>query len=219
MDVGFLSLLALGLVLGVKHAVEPDHVVAVSAIAARSKNLFSASLAGIFWGIGHTATLFAVGLALIVTKTEIPDRWAMSMEFLVGAMIVILGAGSLLSAVKNGRRASGRAEVRPASGHLKTMMVGIVHGLAGSAALALLVMSLMDGLWQGALFILFFGLGTVIGMLAATTVIGLPFVRTADRSRLNRHLIGLAGAASVLFGLFYMHEIGLKDGLFALWVR
>lgn len=219
MGFGFFSLLALGCVLGIKHAVEPDHVAAVSAIAARSRRLLGAAMAGIFWGIGHSATLFAVGMALLWTRTEIPDRWALTLEFLAGAMIVFLGAGSLRSAMKRDGRDPVRSAAAETDGRLKTMLVGIVHGLAGSAALALLLMSLLDSAWQGALFLLSFGTGTVIGMLAATTVIGLPFVLTADKRRLNRRLVGLAGAASVLFGLFYMHEIGVKEGLIALWLR
>ncbi len=81
---GFLSILALGFVLGIKHAIEPEHVIAVSTIASQSKNLFRASLAGVFWGIGHTATLFIIRIILMLLKGEIPEKWAMSLEFLVG---------------------------------------------------------------------------------------------------------------------------------------
>ena len=97
MEVNFLSILALGFVLGIKHAIEPDHVIAVSTIASQSKKLLRSSLAGVFWGIGHTATLLIVGIILIFMKGEIPDKWAMSLEFLVGIMLVYLGVTTILS--------------------------------------------------------------------------------------------------------------------------
>lgn len=99
MEIGFLSILALGFILGIKHAIEPDHVIAVSTIASQTKKLWRSALSGVFWGIGHTFTLFIVGIIVIAMKTEIPDKWAMSLEFLVGIMLVYLGLlASLLSA-------------------------------------------------------------------------------------------------------------------------
>lgn len=214
-----LSLLALGCVLGIKHAIEPDHVVAVSTIASKSNKIWSASLAGAFWGIGHTATLFAVGMFLIFTKTEIPEKWAMLLEFCVGVMIVYLGMYSILSMKKKEQRHlhDGRSE-RNLS-YTKTMLIGIMHGFAGSAAMVLLTMSLIDTAWQGALFILVFGVGTVAGMLIATTIIGLPFVFTSKKIQINRLLVGLTGTISVLFGLFYMYDLGMNEGLFTLWMQ
>ena len=97
MEISFLSILALGFVLGIKHAIEPDHVIAVTTIASQSKKLLRSSLAGVFWGIGHTATLFIVGVILIFMKGEIPEEWAMSLEFLVGIMLVYLGVTTILS--------------------------------------------------------------------------------------------------------------------------
>ena len=97
MEFTLLSVLALGFILGIKHAVEPDHVIAVSTIASRSKKIWHASLAGVFWGIGHTATLFIVGITFILMKGEIPETWAMSLEFLVGIMLVYLGVTTILS--------------------------------------------------------------------------------------------------------------------------
>ena len=77
--------------MGIKHAIEPDHVIAVSTIASKSKKLWHASLAGVFWGIGHTATLFIIGIILILMKNDMSDKWSMSLEFLVGIMLVYLG--------------------------------------------------------------------------------------------------------------------------------
>jgi high-affinity nickel permease len=101
MEVGFFSILALGCVLGIKHAIEPDHVIAVSTIASQSKKLYRSTLAGVFWGIGHTATLFIIGIIIILMKGEIPEKTAMSLEFLVGIMLVYLGVNTTLSLKKN----------------------------------------------------------------------------------------------------------------------
>ena len=105
MEITLLSVLAIGFLLGIKHAIEPDHVIAVSTIASKSKKLWDASLAGVFWGIGHTATLFIVGIILILMKGDISDKWSMSLEFLVGIMLVYLGITSLLSSRKNKQHA------------------------------------------------------------------------------------------------------------------
>jgi len=217
MDFSLLTLLALGGALGVKHAMEPDHVVAVSAIASKSNKLWRASLAGAFWGIGHTATLFAVGMFLIVTKAEIPEKWAMLLEFCVGVMIVFLGVRCLADAMSSDRRSPSVRAGRGIS-YRDTMLVGVLHGFAGSAAMVLLTMSLMEHIWQGALFILVFGAGTAAGMLLATTLIGLPFVMSAGKARLNRILVGFAGTFSVLFGLYYMYNIGIYEGLLTQWL-
>ena len=105
MEITLLSVLALGFILGIKHAIEPDHVIAVSTIASKSKKIWHASLAGVFWGIGHTATLFIIGIILILMKGEIPEKWSMSLEFLVGIMLVYLGVTSILSLRKNKQHA------------------------------------------------------------------------------------------------------------------
>ena len=97
MEATFISILALGFILGIKHALEPDHVIAVSTIASRSKRLWSSSLAGVFWGIGHTLTLFIIGIIVILMKGQIPEKWAMSLEFLVGIMLVYLGVKTIIS--------------------------------------------------------------------------------------------------------------------------
>jgi len=216
MDISLLSLMSLGAALGMKNAVEPDHVTAVSTIAAKSRRIWTASLAGVFWGIGHTAALFAVGMLLILTKSEIPDGWAKLTEFCVGVMIVVLGISSLLD-LRRREPANERQEPREKTAYWKTLMIGVVHGFAGSAAMVLLTMSLMRHVWEGALFILVFGLGTVAGMLLTTTVIGMPFALTSGKIRLNRALAGLAGAFSVAFGLYYMFETGVHEILVAHW--
>ena len=162
----------------------------------------ASSLAGVFWGIGHTATLFIIGTILIVMKGEIPEKWAMSLEFLVGIMLVYLGVTTLISLknihlhkhdhdgeVPNHKHVhthehSGIHEHKHQHYHisyLKSMLIGLVHGLAGSGAMVLLTMSTVKSVWEGAIYILIFGVGTVVGMLVFTTIIGIPFVFSKQR--------------------------------------
>lgn len=238
MEIGFLSILALGFVLGIKHAIEPDHVIAVSTIASQSKKLFRSSLAGVFWGIGHTATLFIIGIILILMKGEIPEKWAMSLEFLVGIMLVYLGASTILS-FKNihvhqhehdgekhkhvhSHTHSDKHEHKHQHknvSYLKSLLIGLVHGLAGSGAMVLLTMSTVKSVWEAAIYILIFGVGTIIGMLFFTTIIGIPFVFTAKKVSLNKTLTQIAGGISMVFGIFYMYNLGVTEGLFKLWIQ
>ncbi|MFJ5763671.1 sulfite exporter TauE/SafE family protein [Neobacillus sp. NPDC093182] len=237
MELGLLSVLALGFVLGIKHAIEPDHVIAVSTIASQSKKLFRSSLAGVFWGIGHTATLFIMGIILILMKGEIPEKWAMSLEFLVGIMLVYLGV-TILS-FKNihvhndnhdgeehknvhSHKHSGLHEHKHQHkevSYIKSMLIGLVHGLAGSGAMVLLTMSTVNSVWESAIYILVFGVGTVIGMLFFTTIIGLPFVFSAKKISLNKTLTQITGCISLVFGVFYMYNLGVTEGLFKLWLQ
>jgi sulfite exporter TauE/SafE len=214
MEASLLSVLTLGFVLGIKHAIEPDHVIAVSTIASQSKKLWRSSLAGVFWGVGHTMTLFVVGMGLIVLKDEIPKGWAMSLEFLVGIMLVYLGMSTIFS-----WRHSHIHSQHERSSYIKSMMIGFVHGLAGSAAMALLTMSTVEQAWQGAVYIFIFGIGTCMGMLAFTTVLGIPFAATKNKRTINRSFTQLAGIVSTLFGVYYMYNLGVNEGLFSIWFR
>ncbi|HDX9578891.1 TPA: sulfite exporter TauE/SafE family protein [Bacillus pseudomycoides] len=238
MEIGFLSILALGFVLGIKHAIEPDHIIAVSTIASQSKKLFRSTLAGVFWGIGHTATLFIIGIILIFMKGEIPEKWAMSLEFLVGIMLVYLGLTTVFS-LKNihvhqhehdgeehkhihSHIHSGKHEHKHQHtnvSYLKSMLIGLVHGLAGSGAMVLLTMSTVKSVWEAAIYILIFGVGTIIGMLFFTTLIGLPFVFSAKKVPLNKTLTQITGNISIVFGVYYMYNLGITEGLFKLWIQ
>ena len=170
MVVGFLSILSLGFVLGIKHAIEPDHVIAVSTIASRSKKLWHSSLSGVFWGIGHTATLVIFGIIVILIKGEIPDIWAMSLEFLVGIMLVYLGVTSIFSFKnahihKHEHNGEVHKHIHKYTGehlnkhqrtkivYIKSLIIGFVHGLAGSAAMILLTMSTVKSVWEGTIYI------------------------------------------------------------------
>jgi sulfite exporter TauE/SafE len=159
-------------------------------------------------------TLFVVGMGLIVLKDEIPKGWAMSLEFLVGIMLVYLGMSTIFS-----WRHSHIHSQHERSSYIKSMMIGFVHGLAGSAAMALLTMSTVEQAWQGAVYIFIFGIGTCMGMLAFTTVLGIPFAATKNKRTINRSFTQLAGIVSTLFGVYYMYNLGVNEGLFSIWFR
>jgi ABC-type nickel/cobalt efflux system permease component RcnA len=237
MEFTLLSVLALGFILGIKHAVEPDHVIAVSTIASKSKKIWHASLAGVFWGIGHTATLFIVGITFILMKGEIPETLAMSLEFLVGIMLVYLGVTTILSLrnVHVHEHEHDGEEHKHIHSHqhegnhnhihehkkvslFTSMLIGLVHGLAGSGAMILLTMSTVKDIWEAVMYILIFGVGTVIGMLFFTTIIGIPFVFSKQRLTVNKALTVTMGAISTVFGMYYMYNLGINEGLFFLWL-
>lgn len=223
MGVTLFSVLALGFILGIRHAMEPDHVIAVSTIASQSKRLWHASLAGIFWGIGHTATLFIIGILLILLKNDIPEKWSLTLEFLVGIMLVYLGVAAMLSIRKNRNHFHHHEDIHTSQivkkpAYYKSLFIGLVHGLAGSAAMVLLTMSTVHSVWQGALYILVFGLGTVTGMLIFTTIIGIPFILSMKRMVAGKTLVVFTGAISTIFGFYYMYNLGVNEGLFKLWI-
>ena len=256
-----LPIILLGFLLGMRHALDPDHVIAVSTIVSRQRNAWSAAIIGSLWGIGHTVTITVVGGAIIVFGVVIPPRLGLAMEFSVALMLILLGVLSLAGVTQRvtamltpggGSDASVHAHPHSHSDYIHThphghepaphghadtetplwrvdrlfgslgayqfvrpLVVGIVHGLAGSAAVALLVLAaIRDPLWAVA-YLLLFGVGTVAGMMLITAVIGLPFAYTANRFVTMHRYLGVAsGLLSLGFGLFLAYQIGLGDGLF-----
>jgi high-affinity nickel-transport protein len=196
----------LGFVLGVRHATDADHVVAVTTIVSDRSSLWSASVVGALWGIGHTATILLVGGAIVVFRLTIPPRLGLAMEFAVALMLIALGAMNL-----SGRR--GRATGTTA----RPVIVGFVHGLAGSAFIALLVVAAVPegGAWLGLGYLALFGLGTIAGMALITLTIAIPSTLAARRFGLMQGALRLAsGVASVAFGLFLAGQ-GISAGLFS----
>lgn len=213
MTISFLSVLFLGLIMGVKHSLEPDHVIAVATIAGKGKKIWRSTLAGVFWGIGHTLTLFIVGIIMILIKGDIPNEWAMSLEFLVGIMLVYLGVKSLFA----NHYLTQHKEV--SHSYMKSTFIGFIHGLAGSAAMILLTVSTVDSIMECVIYILVFGVGTILGMMCFTTIIGLPFVFSKSNLQVNSTLTKVAGAVSFGFGIYYMYNLGVTEGLFRIWVQ
>ena len=203
-----LGVIVLGFLLGMRHATDPDHVVAVTTIVSQQKSLARAARTGVLWGIGHTTTIFLVGGAIVVLKVQlsaIPARVGLSLEFAVAVMLVVLG----LLTLTGGERRVADSTARP-------LTVGFVHGLAGSAAVATLpqVALIPNPAWALA-YLAVFGIGTIAGMLLITVSIAAPSLLATHRfAGLNRTLRVASGVASIAFGLFHAHRIGFVHGLF-----
>ncbi len=215
------TLLVLGFVLGLKHALDADHVVAVSTIVSETRSLKKSSLAGVIWGIGHTVTLLLVGLLVLGFRLSIPADVALYFEFLVGIVLVALGVDVLRKTSgdkihqhqhKHESVAHTHAHLHESDAHShvhKVFAIGVAHGLAGSAALMLLVLASVQSLVQGLLYIFVFGIGSILGMLVISTIIGLPFLLTKKFERIDRAVKVIAGGISILLGIIIMYEIGL----------
>jgi len=240
---GMLALLGLGLVFGLKHATEVDHVVAVSTIVSRHRNVLLSALVGALWGIGHTAALLLTGVVVLVLRVAIPDQVSNWLEFAVALMILALGASALWRALKKGSEVhlhkhshDGLDHVhihfhepatlhdeRPSSKHshvvssvgIKPLLIGAMHGLAGSGALTLLVLTQIKSLWLGVLYLAVFGLGSIAGMLLMSGLIGLPFALSSRSLTGLHHRFQVAVASlSIAFGLWYAYQTGFTSGLF-----
>jgi hypothetical protein len=256
---GLLAILALGFFLGMRHATDPDHVIAVSTIVARHRSVRSAAIIGGIWGLGHTLTILLVGSAIILFNWVIPARVGLSMELSVGVMLCVLGIMNLTGAMRGIRETvshhSGAHIHSHAHSHgdyvhthvhahepdahphdpertpvswldrqlgaiglyqlVRPLVVGIVHGLAGSAAVALVVLTTIRSPGWAVFYLLLFGLGTIAGMMLITAAISVPFALTsANFARWNRGLRLASGAVSLAFGLFLAYQVGVVDGLF-----
>lgn len=197
---GLLSVLLLGFTLGIKHATEPDHVIAVSTIASQTKKLSRSSLAGVFWGLGHTVTLLVIGVTAIALGQHIPENVATLLEFFVGVMLVYLGINGIR---KNPIIEEGKQQ----HFHKKSFVIGVIHGLAGSAAMVLLTAAAADTGAEAFQYILLFGAGTIVGMLLFTTLLGLPFLVTSKKS-IPLFLMRATSLISIVYGLYYMIQTG-----------
>ena len=219
------SVLLIGFVLGLQHAVEADHLAAVSTIVSERKNLLTASIIGGLWGVGHTISLFVVGIVVIFLKLQISESTETRLEAVVGAMLVILGLNALrklfaaekvhVHSHEHGSRAhvhihSHENSAATPSHHrfsIRSVIIGMVHGLAGSAALMLLVVPTIASPWVAILYILVFGIGSIGGMMAMSFLIGLPFHFTANKFEfLNKAIRLCAGIFSLGLGVTIMFE-------------
>jgi ABC-type nickel/cobalt efflux system permease component RcnA len=219
-----LVVIGIGFLLGMRHAIDPDHVVAVTTIVSRQRNIWRAGWVGVVWGVGHTITIVAVGAAIILFDLAIPTRVGLAMELTVGLMLILLGMLNLTGVTQwiTDRFTSGhshepavRAQRIGSYQFIRPLAVGIVHGLAGSAAVALLVLTTIRDVRWAVIYLLVFGVGTIGGMMVITMIIGVPFAYTGKRfSSFNRALVVGSGIISVAFGLFITLRIGFIDGLF-----
>jgi high-affinity nickel-transport protein len=258
--IAVLSLTLLGFFLGMRHATDPDHVIAVSTIVTRQPTIRAALLIGSLWGVGHTLTIVAVGGAIVLFTIVIPPRIGLTMEMAVALMLIVLGMWNLtgfLEQIRGFRPSAERGEPRlhahshshgdyvhshscglefDEHGHrddqtpvawldrqlgglgiyqmLRPLLVGLVHGLAGSAAVALLVLALIKNPWWAIAYLVLFGIGTIAGMMLITAAIGAVVAYASSRStQVERYLRMASGVLSLGFGLFLAYQIAVVDGL------
>ncbi len=231
-----IGLLGLGLILGLRHALDPDHIAAVSTIVSESRSVRRSSLIGTFWGLGHTMSLFIAGVLVIALKVQISDRVALWMEFAVALMLILLGLKAMLKPLRGWRihvhqHAHGGGSHshvhlhRPSEEHAhkhrhlirsgaRPFLVGMVHGMAGSAALMILVLATIPSALAGLIYIAVFGLGSVGGMLIMSSLISLPFIFTRKRFNvLSEGLQVAVGLFSLGFGLFLTWQYSVQEHL------
>lgn len=262
--IAFLSIIALGFFLGMRHATDPDHVIAVTTIVSRERKISRAAWIGAFWGAGHTLTIFAVGAAIILFDLVIPPRLGLSMELSVGLMLIVLGVMNVISFFRSMPSSTVAPAGTPASpqsslihshththgdyvhshqhGHqpeahqhsdgrtplawfdrvlqrfrlyrpVRPLVVGIVHGLAGSAAAALLVLATIRNPRWGVAYLLVFGAGTIAGMMLITMSIASAFHLVSGGQKFFHRLALASGLLSLGFGLVVAYQILLVNGL------
>jgi branched-subunit amino acid transport protein len=204
------SVLGFGFLLGLRHSVEADHLAAVSTLVGERRSVFRASLVGGVWGVGHTISLSAVGAAVILLKLQISESWEKTLEFLVAAMLIALGASAIW---KTARGAAEKVETEQSSLRrfgARSLVVGMIHGLAGSAALTLIVAASISPPLLALIFIVIFGVGSIGGMVLASFLFSLPLRFTAEKfAASNRAFRFGAGIFSFALGASILYELWL----------
>jgi hypothetical protein len=244
-NASMISLLAFGFALGLKHATEADHLAAISTIVSDRRSVWGASVVGGLWGVGHTISLFVAGVLVMVLHFEISDRLSRGLEFCVALMLVGLGLDTLRKLARGAQlhmhlhgghfhahphlhevsqaHQEGQRDERSANQHThhglaigpRPLIVGMIHGLAGSGALMLLVLSTISSPMVGMSYILVFGIGSIGGMMLMSLLLSLPFHLTTRRfAGVERTMRGMAGLFSLGFGSFMVYQIGFVEGLF-----
>jgi sulfite exporter TauE/SafE len=244
MNEPFSLALGLGFLLGLKHATEADHVVAVTTIISQERSIWHSALVGTVWGLGHTISLFIAGIFVIFLQVAIPQSIATILEFLVAIMIIFLGGHILYKLLRNTKEIhlhhhsqetisyshvhfldeAGKLSVTDDKAHSgkanstnitnigwRPLIVGMIHGLAGSAALTLLILTevIKEGSQVfGLAYLLIFGIGSIGGMLLMSIIISLPFVFTSAKLEyFNLPIKILTSFGSIIFGVYYAWNI------------
>lgn len=219
------AVLAIGFVIGLYHAVEADHLAAVSTIVSEKKNVLMATVVGGLWGVGHTISLFIIGLLVIFLKLQISESVEAKLEAVVGGMLVLLGLNALRklftadkvhvhehvhSGSKHAHLHIHEEQTEERSHHglsSKSVLVGMVHGLAGSAGLMLIVVPSIDSPYLAMGYILIFGIGSVAGMMLMSLLMSVPMAFTANRFELlNKGIRVAAGVFSLIWGALLINE-------------
>ena len=233
------GILLLGLVTGLRHSIEADHVAAVlSVVASNHKNIKRASMLGAIWGLGHTTSLFIAGLLVLLLAVNISETVSNRLEFGVGIMLLFLGVttftgwsiGKFFKGLRHPRSSHKHIhhhyqghvvhshrhvhDAEHGHGH-KSLVVGMVHGMAGSGALLLIVLSTIDSIPLGLAYIAIFGAGSIGGMTAISTLIGIPFVKLANSAKVSLLLRYVAAITTLAIGTGMIYNLVWIDKIFA----
>lgn len=195
MFASLISILGLSFLLGIRHATDADHLVAINTIvSSQKKGILDSALVGIWWGIGHSVTVTLVGIPIILFSFVIPQSLGVFLEFLVGLMLVILGLFNL-------------KHRHPHPQKFRPLIMGFVHGLAGSTAIALLILSTIHNINLAIFYLFIFHIGVISGMMLVTLGIGASITIAKRKSaNLNHYLVPISGILSLLFGLYIMYQ-------------
>jgi high-affinity nickel permease len=240
LDVPVVTTLSFGFVLGLRHALDADHVAAVATLTAPGGGLRRALAGGFSWGFGHALTIGLAGGVAILLRTAIPERLALTFEFAVGLMLVVLGVVALRGALSERLHVHQHRHDDVAHAHLhfhaaqhgigadaphrhphpfrlalRPFMVGSLHGLAGSAALALMVLATVPTALAGCVYLFVFGAGSTVGMMLMSLALGAPLLIARRRALwLSGALRAAAGLGSLVIGLMLAWRTGAAAGLF-----
>ncbi len=229
------SLLFIGLLIGMRHALDADHVAAVATLVSRKQSLASTIIQGSLWGLGHTLTLLLFGSVVIFMDTVMPAQLVAGLELAVGLMLILLGADVLRRMIRekvhfhshrhNDNHAhfhahshAGERGAHEASAHdhehprgfpLRALMVGLMHGMAGSAAVIILALETVTSPVQGVIYILVFGIGSMLGMALLSMVISIPLFLSAKKlTWAHNGFQSVAGIISITLGAFVLLQHG-----------
>jgi ABC-type nickel/cobalt efflux system permease component RcnA len=233
-----ITVLALGFLIGLQHAIEVDHVAAVAALVTRGKSIAETAKQGAVWGLGHTLTLLLFGGAVLLAGEVVPSSLSSGLEMAVGVMLVLLGADVLRRMIRDrihfhlhahGRErhfhahshreggehaADPHRHEHPSGFPLRSLFVGMMHGMAGSAALIILALGTVESAWQGFVYIFLFGLGSIVGMALLGAVISIPLRYSATGlTWAHNGLKSLIGLFTISLGAYIVYDVGIASGL------
>lgn len=234
LESNLLTFLSVGFLLGLRHALDADHLAAVSTVLAERPSMRASGLVGFWWGVGHTLTLMLVGAVVLVSGVHIPEPFALLAESGVGLLLVVLGGTLALKLFRerwhlhrhvhdgephvhlhSHHRREDHAHPHWARQSLRPLLIGMAHGIAGSAALMLVIVSNTSGIGQGLLYIAVFGFGSIAGMLVVGLTLSVPVIYSRVLGQRAFFAVqGVASLGSVGLGLWMLYRLILSpDGL------
>jgi len=195
-------LFSIGLILGIKHAFDADHIIAVNTLLTQTNKLLKTIIIATWWGIGHTSTLLITSILLLTLNLTISHNTALFLELLVGIMLIIMGISNIHKKLES--------KLKKINNNKKSLFIGMIHGLAGSAAIILIILTQTSNIFQNIFYISLFGLGSIIGMILISTFLHYSFTLLPNK----KHLNSIAGTFSIILGILIIYQIAFVEKLF-----